>query len=56
MFGLNHGELFVVVFVFLAVVSAPLWPRLGEALFVFLFGGKSGKSASDESGARSDHS
>jgi hypothetical protein len=32
MLGLTSGELFVVVFLTLAVVSAPWWPRLGEAI------------------------
>ncbi len=31
-FGLTNGELFVAGFVVVVVVSAPLWPRLGEAL------------------------
>jgi len=31
-FGLTHGELFVVGFVVVVVVSAPLWPKLGERL------------------------
>jgi len=30
MFDLNSGELFVVVFILTAIVSAPLWPRAGE--------------------------
>jgi hypothetical protein len=34
MFGLTAGEWFVVVFILVAVVSAPLWPRAGEAIFV----------------------
>ena len=34
MFGLTAGELFVVIFILVAVVSAPLWPRAGEAIFV----------------------
>jgi hypothetical protein len=32
MLGLTHGELFVVVFVTLAVVSARYWPMAGEAV------------------------
>jgi hypothetical protein len=33
MLGLTAGEWFVVVFVTLAVVSAPWWPRAAEALY-----------------------
>jgi hypothetical protein len=33
MFGLTNGELFVVVFIVVAVVSAPWWPKLGEAVW-----------------------
>jgi hypothetical protein len=36
MLGLTNGELFVVVFIVVAVVSAPWWPRLGEAVFKLL--------------------
>jgi hypothetical protein len=32
MFDLNSGELFVVVFILIAIVSAPVWPALGEWL------------------------
>jgi hypothetical protein len=32
-FGMTGGEIFVVLFVVTAVVSAPWWPRLGEALW-----------------------
>jgi hypothetical protein len=31
---MTFGEVFVVVFLFVAVVSAPQWPKLGERLFV----------------------
>jgi hypothetical protein len=31
-FGLTYGELFLVTFIVVVVVSAPLWPRMGEAL------------------------
>jgi hypothetical protein len=31
---MTFGEVFVVVFIFVAVVSAPYWPKLGEQLFV----------------------
>ena len=30
MFDLNRGEWFVVLFILIAVVSAPLWPVMGE--------------------------
>ena len=32
MFELSFGELFVVAFVTIAVVSAPWWPKLGAAI------------------------
>lgn len=32
MLGLTGGEWFVVIFVTVAVVSAPWWPRAAEAL------------------------
>jgi hypothetical protein len=34
MFDLNSGEVFVVVFILTVVVSAPLWPRVGEWIAV----------------------
>ena len=36
--GLTAGELFVVAFITVAVLSAGWWPRLGEALMVALSG------------------
>lgn len=36
--GLTSGELFVIGFVTLAVVSAPWWPRLGAAIALRLAG------------------
>jgi hypothetical protein len=36
--GLTSGELFVVLFILIAVVSAPLWPRLGAAVYLKLSG------------------
>ena len=33
---MTFGEVFVVVFIFVTVVSAPYWPKLGERLFVLL--------------------
>ena len=38
MLGLTSGELFVVVFIVLVVVSAGWWPRAGAALFAALVG------------------
>ena len=32
MLGLTSGEMFVVAFVTIAVVSAPWWPRAGAAI------------------------
>jgi hypothetical protein len=34
MFDLNSGELFVSLFILIAVVSAPLWPTAGEWIAV----------------------
>jgi hypothetical protein len=39
MLGLTFGELFVIGFVVIAVVSAPWWPRLGAAIAERLAGG-----------------
>lgn len=36
---LTRGELFVVLFVLVAIVSFPVWPRVGERLGG-LFGGR----------------
>jgi hypothetical protein len=36
--GLTSGELFIVLFILVAVVSAPLWPRLGAAVYLKLSG------------------
>lgn len=41
MFGLTSGELFIVLFISIAVVSAPLWPKLGAAVYEKLLGGDS---------------
>jgi hypothetical protein len=30
MFDLNRGEWFVSLFILIAIVSAPVWPALGE--------------------------
>ena len=37
MFDLNRGELFVALFILIAIVSAPLWPRAGEWIAVKLW-------------------
>ena len=49
MFDLNSGELFVVVFILAAVVSAPLWPALGEWLVVRIARGDGDTKDSDRS-------
>lgn len=36
--GLTPGEWFVVIFITLAVVSAPQWPRAGAAVGLLLAG------------------
>jgi hypothetical protein len=38
MLGLTGGELFVVVFIVVAIVSASWWPRAGAAIFEALVG------------------
>jgi hypothetical protein len=40
MLGLTRGELFIVVFIVVAVVFYPWWPRLGGALGAALAGEK----------------
>ena len=42
--GLTSGELFIVLFILIAVVSAPLWPRLGAAVYLKLSGGSQRES------------
>jgi hypothetical protein len=37
MFDLNSGELFVALFLLITVVSAPLWPNVGEWIAVKLW-------------------
>ena len=39
MFGLSGGEIFIVAFVTIAVVSARYWPAVGERVAVRLGGG-----------------
>lgn len=49
MLGLTGGELFIVVFVTLAVVSARFWPELGARLAERLSGaGPRQKAGNDE--------
>jgi hypothetical protein len=43
-FEVTHGEVFVIVFVTVAVVSAPWWPRAGVAVARALGGGSADKS------------
>jgi len=38
-FGLSGGEIFIVAFVTIAVVSARYWPAMGERIAVRLGGG-----------------
>jgi hypothetical protein len=47
MFGLTSGELFIVLFILVAVLSAPLWPRLGAAVYSKLFAGST-RTGDDE--------
>jgi hypothetical protein len=47
--GLTAGELFVVAFITLAVLSAGWWPRLGEALMVALSGTNGASGTRDRS-------
>ncbi len=42
MLGLTSGELFVILFILVMVVSAPWWPALGEAIAVRIAGGDKG--------------
>lgn len=48
MLGLSGGELFLVVFVTVAVVSAPWWARLGGALGEMLARGRGGSERRDD--------
>jgi hypothetical protein len=40
MFDLNRGEWFVALFLLVAIVSAPLWPALGEWIVLRLTKGR----------------
>jgi len=41
---MTFGEVFVVVFIFVTVVSAPYWPKLGERLFILFAKNKAPRS------------
>jgi hypothetical protein len=43
--GLTHGELFLVIFITVAVVSAAWWPRAGAAVAGLLWGRKARSDA-----------
>jgi len=47
MLGLTFGELFVVVFIVVTVVSAPFWPRAGGAIAVALTRGQKQREPKD---------
>jgi hypothetical protein len=49
MFGLSGGELFLVVFITVAVVSARWWARLGSALGELSIRGKNKPTPRDAS-------
>jgi hypothetical protein len=46
-FGLTTGEVFVVAFIFAAVVSAAWWPRAGAAIARALAGTSNAREADD---------
>ncbi len=48
MLGLTNGELFIVVFVVVAVLTASWWPRMGEAVAEMLAGRPEAGPESDE--------
>lgn len=48
MLDLTRGELFVVVFIVVAVVSSSWWPRLGELVATKLARGGGGEAAHDD--------
>jgi hypothetical protein len=48
--GLTAGELFVVAFITVAVLSAAWWPRLGEALMLAMSGTRGTRDRSSGSG------
>jgi hypothetical protein len=47
MLGLTNGELFVVIFIVVAVVSAPWWPRAGGAIAGILSGESKDSDSTD---------
>jgi hypothetical protein len=38
MFGFNGGELFIILFIVVAILSARFWPALGERIVLLLSG------------------
>jgi hypothetical protein len=50
-FDLTGGELFVLCFLVLAVVSWPLWPRMGEAVFTLFAGPDNEKESKPKGGS-----
>jgi hypothetical protein len=48
--GLTAGEIFVVAFITVAVLSAGWWPRLGEAFMVFVSGSRGARSQRSDDG------
>lgn len=46
MLGMNGGELFLVCFIAIAVVTARLWQRVGAAVGEWLAGGQHDRGAS----------
>jgi len=48
---LTGGELFVVVFITLAVVSAAWWPRLGELVMLAVSGARTKRGEADSVGS-----
>ena len=48
---LTGGELFVVLFITLAVLSAGWWPRLGEVVMLAVSGARTKRGEGDSSGS-----
>jgi len=55
-FGLSGGEIFIVAFVTIAVVSARYWPAMGERIAVRLGGGLGASSPAESSDSRPEDS
>jgi hypothetical protein len=47
---LTAGELFVVAFITLAVLSAAWWPRLGELVMLAISGARASRGRSSDAG------